>query len=104
MQLRTRASAGLFAVPLVHCAVLVERAAAGRLKFDDGSGRHDWIVMADSARKAGVRQYIANRPRTNGFVLHHPGATPNAVTLVDERKLYEDEIQHKIRKLLTGRP
>lgn len=57
----TRQVRGLFDVPVVHCTYLVRREAMPRLRYLDGSGRHEYVVFADSARKAGIPQYVDNR-------------------------------------------
>jgi len=52
---------GLNEVPVVHCTYLVRRDAIPRLSYDDGSGRHEYVIFSDSARKNNVAQYLDNR-------------------------------------------
>ncbi len=52
---------GVIEVPLVHCTYLVRADAIDALTYDDGSGRYEYVIFADSARKAGIRQFLDNR-------------------------------------------
>ena len=57
----SRALVGVIEVPVVHCAYLVRADAIARLSYDDGSGRHEYVVFSHSARSQGVPQYFDNR-------------------------------------------
>ena len=63
----TRAVRGVVEVKVAHCAYLVRTDVAAQLRYDDGSGRHEYVVFSESARKAGVPQYLDNR-RIYGYV------------------------------------
>jgi hypothetical protein len=52
---------GLIQVAVVHCTYLVRREALDRVRYDDGSGRHEYVIFSDELRKAGIPQYIDNR-------------------------------------------
>ncbi len=52
---------GTFAVPLVHCTYLVEKAYLDKLQYLDGSEDFDFIVFARSARENQVEQFICNK-------------------------------------------
>ncbi len=52
---------GLIEVPLVHCTYAVRADVIEHLNYDDGSGRHEYVVLSDSARKASIPQYFDNR-------------------------------------------
>jgi hypothetical protein len=52
---------GLCRVDVIHCTYLVRRDAIPRLRYDDGSGRHEYVVFSDSARRAGIPQYLDTR-------------------------------------------
>ena len=52
---------GVVEVPVVHCTYLVRADEIQRLTYEDGSGRHPYVVFSDSARKQGVPQYLDNR-------------------------------------------
>ena len=58
---------GINAVAVVHCTYLVRADAIPRLRYSDGSGRHEYVIFADSARRAGIPQYLDNR-EVYGFV------------------------------------
>ncbi len=52
---------GVFEVPLVHCTYLVRADVIPQLSYLDGSDRYEFVVFSDTARKAGIQQYIDNR-------------------------------------------
>jgi glycosyltransferase involved in cell wall biosynthesis len=52
---------GIIEVPVVHCTYLVRSDVIPELTYEDASGRHDYVVFSDSARKAGIPQYLDNR-------------------------------------------
>jgi len=52
---------GVFEVPVVHCTYLIRADVIPRLGYLDGSERYEFVVFSDSARKAGIQQYIDNR-------------------------------------------
>lgn len=54
-------------VAVVHCTYLVRADVIPRLRYSDGSGRHEYVVFAHSARRAGIAQYLDNR-EIYGFV------------------------------------
>lgn len=57
----SRSSPGLHEVPVVHCTYLVRADAIPQLTYDDGSGRYEYVVFADSARRAGISQILDTR-------------------------------------------
>lgn len=52
---------GLIQVDVVHCTYLVRADVIDKLTYDDGSGRYEYVIFSDSARRAGVPQYLDNR-------------------------------------------
>lgn len=52
---------GLIEVELVHCAYLIRNEVLDYVKYNDGSGRHEYVIFSDVMRKAGIPQYIDNR-------------------------------------------
>src|SRR5215475_11179462 len=52
---------GLCQVPVVHCTYLVRSDVIPLLSYDDGSGRHEYVIFSDSARKNAVPQYLDTR-------------------------------------------
>ena len=68
---------GVIEMPLVHCTYLVRADVLTELTYEDGTSRHEYVIFADSARKAGVVQYLDNR-QVYGYVKfgsdeHHVG-------------------------------
>jgi len=61
LPLVTRAIRGLIEVPVVHCTYLVRWDALPLLTYDDGSGRYEYVIFSDSARRANVPQYLDTR-------------------------------------------
>lgn len=52
---------GIFDVPLVHHCYLIKHENLKFGVFEDGSGRHEFVIFAESLRKAGIKMYIDNR-------------------------------------------
>ena len=52
---------GLIEVPVVHCTYMIRRDVISRLRYADGGDRHEYVIFSDSARRAGVPQYLDNR-------------------------------------------
>lgn len=52
---------GLFEVSVVHCTYAIRADVIPLLSYIDNSGRLEYVVFSDSARKARVKQYIDNR-------------------------------------------
>jgi hypothetical protein len=52
---------GLIEVPVVHCAYLIRNEVLNKICYDDASGRFEYVIFSDSARKQNIPQYIDNR-------------------------------------------
>jgi hypothetical protein len=52
---------GLIEVDVVHCTYLVRQDVVDRLSYVDSSGRHEYVVFAESARRNGIAQFLDNR-------------------------------------------
>jgi len=52
---------GLVEVPVVHCTYLLRTDVLPELSYEDISGRHEYVVFSESARRAGIPQYLDNR-------------------------------------------
>lgn len=52
---------GFCEVPVVHCTYLVRSDVIPLLSYLDHSGRHEYVVFSESARRNGVPQYLDNR-------------------------------------------
>lgn len=63
----SRKTLGLIDVPVVHCTYLVRRDIFGALQYDDGTDRHEYVVMSHGLRICGIPQYLDNR-RVYGYL------------------------------------
>lgn len=61
MPIFTQQAKGIHEVPVVHCTYLVRADAIPHLRYQDGTGRHEYVIFAESARKASIKQYLDNR-------------------------------------------
>lgn len=52
---------GLINVPVVHCAYLIRHEFLDKIVYDDTSGRYEYIIFSDNARKKNIPQYLDNR-------------------------------------------
>jgi glycosyltransferase involved in cell wall biosynthesis len=52
---------GAVEVAVVHCTYLVRADVIPQLTYDDGSQRYEYVIFSDSARRAGIPQYLDNR-------------------------------------------
>jgi hypothetical protein len=58
----TRLVKGWIEVDVVHCTYLVRADVIPKLSYlPDGTGRHEYVLFSESARKAGIPQYFDNR-------------------------------------------
>lgn len=60
-QLWAREIVGLVQVPVVHCTYLVRYEALDKILYDDQSGRYEYVIFSDSARRRGIPQYLDTR-------------------------------------------
>ncbi|MFO1061420.1 MAG: glycosyltransferase family 2 protein [Dongiaceae bacterium] len=63
---------GMVEVPVIHCTYLVRADAIPSLTYEDGTNRHEYVVFSDSARRAGIPQYIDNR-QVYGYITFGEG-------------------------------
>jgi hypothetical protein len=52
---------GCIQVDVVHCVYFIRNSLLGSIIYDDGSGRHEYVIISDHLRKQGIPQYIDNR-------------------------------------------
>jgi ADP-heptose:LPS heptosyltransferase len=52
---------GIVEVPVVNCTYLVRADVIPELTYQDATKRHEYVAFSDSARKAGIPQYLDNR-------------------------------------------
>jgi hypothetical protein len=48
-------------VELIHCTYLIRNEVLDYVKYNDGSGRHEYVIFSEALRKAGIPQYVDNR-------------------------------------------
>lgn len=63
---------GIIEMPLVHCTYLVRADVLIELTYEDATSRYEYVIFADSARKAGVVQYMDNR-QVYGYITFGDG-------------------------------
>lgn len=61
---------GLIECGVVHCTYLIPKWVLPFVKYDDGSGRYEYVIIADGLRKAGIKQYYDSR-HPNGFLIQN---------------------------------
>ncbi len=64
---------GIVEVPVVHTTYLVRADVIPDLNYEDATNRHEYAVFSDSARRAGVPQYIDNR-QVYGYIAFDEGS------------------------------
>lgn len=52
---------GIIEMPVVHATYLLRADAAAKLRYQDGTERHEYVIVSHSARTQGIRQYLDNR-------------------------------------------
>jgi glycosyltransferase involved in cell wall biosynthesis len=52
---------GVLELPVVHCTYLIRAGCIPELAYQDGTRRHEYVVFSESARRAGIPQYLDNR-------------------------------------------
>ncbi|QPC91649.1 glycosyltransferase family 25 protein [Mesorhizobium sp. INR15] len=63
---------GVIEMPLVHCTYLVRADVLTELTYEDDTPRYEYVIFADSARKAGIVQYLDNR-QVYGYITFGDG-------------------------------
>ncbi|WP_027145228.1 glycosyltransferase family 2 protein [Mesorhizobium sp. WSM3626] len=63
---------GIIEMPLVHCTYLVRADVLTELTYEDATSRYEYVIFADSARKAGIVQYMDNR-QVYGYITFGDG-------------------------------
>ncbi len=70
---------GVIQVNVIHCTYLVRADVIPKLRYEDGSGRHEYVVFSASAREAGVAQYLDNRQLYGYLTLEESTANSRAL-------------------------
>jgi hypothetical protein len=58
---------GVVEVKVIHCTYLIRRDCLPLLRYDDGSGRYEYVVFSASARAANMTHYLDTR-QVYGFL------------------------------------
>lgn len=69
---------GLIDVPVVHCTYFIRNEVLDKVKYQDDTKRHEYVIFSETMRKAGISQYLDNRK--------HYGYITMADTLDELRK------------------
>lgn len=59
-ELVSRKKSGCIPVDVVHCTYLIRNSALDKVRYVDGSSRHEYVVFSDELRKKGVQQFLLN--------------------------------------------
>ena len=87
---------GLCQVPVVHFTYLVRSDVISQLSYDDGSGRHEYVIFSESARRSGISQYLDTRD-VYGYITIEDDPS-EAMTLVGPQIGTEVLVRRKSRK------
>ena len=97
---------GLLEVPVVHHTYLVRTDVASNLTYQDGSKRFEYVIFSDSARKAGIPQYLDNR-QVYGYITfddeglvydgHFKGGIDKARSLLRSELLERNEVSEQAK-------
>jgi hypothetical protein len=58
---------GLIEVDVIHCTYLIRHEVLNQIKYDDDSGRYEYVIFSDVLRKNNIQQYLDNR-QYYGFI------------------------------------
>lgn len=78
----SRTLVGIIKVKVVHCTYLVRADVIDKLTYDDESGRYEYAIFSDSARKNNIPQYIDN---TNNYGIITFGTTQEEVSVCESK-------------------
>jgi hypothetical protein len=51
---------GIFPVAVIHCTYFINHDTLKDIKYNDGTGRHEYVIFSDVLRKKNIKQYIIN--------------------------------------------
>jgi Glycosyl transferase family 2 len=69
---------GLVEVPVIHCTYFIRHDVIPLLSYADDSGRHEYVIFSDSARKANIPQYLDTRRSYGRITFAETGAELDA--------------------------
>ena len=94
---------GVLEMPLVHCTYLIRANVINDLTYEDGSSRHEYVVLANSARNSNVVQYLDNR-QIYGYITFGEDDNQYVVDGIEQARTLLDaelRVQHKADRQLT---
>lgn len=68
MWILNRRVRGIVEVPVVNGTVLIRGDQLNQLTYEDGTSRHEYVIMAEAARRRQIPQYLDNR-QLYGYIL-----------------------------------
>jgi Glycosyl transferase family 2/Anp1/Sulfotransferase domain len=80
-----RSIRGVLEQPVVHCTYLIRADVIEDLTYEDDTNRYEYVVFSDSARKAGVVQYLDNR-QIYGYITFDEGADNHVPGGIDKAR------------------
>ena len=81
-----RSIRGVLEQPVVHCTYLIRADVIEDLTYEDDTNRYEYVVFSDSARKAGVVQYLDNR-QVYGYITFDEGADNHVPGGIDKARV-----------------
>ena len=51
---------GIIPVEVIHCTYFINNNTLNDISYNDGSGRHEYVVFSDVLRKKNIQQYLLN--------------------------------------------
>ncbi|MGO9547739.1 MAG: glycosyltransferase [Rhodomicrobium sp.] len=63
---------GIIEIPVVHCTYLIRADVLDHVLYQDGTGRHEYVIFSESARKQRIPQYLDNR-QVYGYIAFGEG-------------------------------
>jgi len=93
----SQAISGVFELPVVHCTYLIRADTISKLDYDDGSGRHSYVIFSDCARRRGIPQYYDNRQLYGYLTL-----TASAASAAQAAQLFDVDLGVDERSALSN--
>ena len=91
MKLYKRKVCGITPVKVIHCTYFVNKDKLNNINYNDGSGRHEYVIFSDNLRKNNIEQYLDNREQY-GFL-----------TMAVTKEQFANEIQTHWSDLLRNK-
>jgi hypothetical protein len=85
---------GVLEMPVVHCTYLVRTDVAPKLAYQDTTDRYEYVIFSDSARQAGISQYLDNR-QVYGYITFAEGDLHVSDGLERARELLRSDLQER---------